>query len=1363
MGTGGELVGALRRVQAQAARGVMHGIAGVASSVIPGFSGAPPGGARRGAKAAKRRGGKRRAGARGRGAGDRGLVQWALGLGFTGDRESESESDVDGDGGGDGGRRRRRGWWGLGGRRKGLPGTGGERAKGKGKGRAEDKGHGSGADSDWDSDDDGMGGSDGEASVVGPTGEAVAVGGSKQAEAFWLLWRHYMPLFRAAGDASALSRQLAGLPWDRGVAEVALSLATDAVDTVPGARGVVQRLTSFVDPIRRAAAAARSGDAAPASAVSSAADGKEGEDLPALGSLEVLTYPHVRLLAGRTFKGTSKVKTLGSPAAAMLARRLREAFARVEENTASFARDGTSLAGPQLGLSLRVIVLPPAEGGAMATVVFNPKVVPRNGAKPPAGSLAQLIESDPSLPGLSGVAVSGRAAEVDVHGRDELGRAIRLRLAGRRALGAQRAVDHLQGILLLDRVAPDALVAMEPKLRALEVLAAQGMPASAVMTLKSARRDAGSKGLDGTPAAAPEPAVGAALRGGEGARAFLQRVGVLGGDLEWVVEAADATLASELVPGGPSADVSSGSEGWPSSSSSSEGESDVEEERTGIELKADADAAFLDRGEPAPSSPVDPADHAVRQAAEADRAMEAACQAADRAAESLAAVERGEAMVEDLIAAWRIAGGGSLSRSGEVSGEQDATLDRLRSVIVAIGHGAAETAELSRESVRAAKRASYYRRQCERSASRVAHVLNMDQVQRDLHEANMEVSSALRVFETSALEWARLEKERGRPLGDKAAAADAAAAAAVALGVGECAEGDDACTLLRLESCQLEVLEEKVPMGLVGKPRDDAIVAVGWGKDPDDHVTPLFDDVYRTPARLRVRLPAGLELVEMKQTCDGYAEPTLVIGLSATPSADAGDGGGSSSGGDESRRDEAVDASTVVPLPLDLQSMYLDLKRLHEKQRRTDMKLTAVLNQCAPMAARAEAGDAQEVARRAADFARAQAKRSEEVVTLAVSKLSEYAREYGMTYGGGSPRSAPSPWGWVAGSDDVVDGGGDGRGLPVGIGRLIREAGLWRFVDQFGAVRTKPVTANGAASGTPGQPTRAALSAPRLVRRNCFDAYHEAGHAMVAALMPEALVLLQSSLPREGDTAGAPYSQRGTVVAWCEGGKFGQEGSALLAERARGAVVSGAAPLEGASSGRMWSTRSGFVAEAAALLGGLAAEELMFGRADQYEAASEAVVGDLAVLSDVAVRYRAAVKRALRAGDIGFFAADRGLRSQSDFRETYRRDLGLPHAGPHNADTLRLADEGYALARSLLDPARMVLHQVAGRLSDGEAVSGAQVLDMVEAHGAAPLWLVDSEAGVGVGAALRIFDAAEAGVLPRSLPLPTWRFPSWVK
>ena len=181
------------------------------------------------------------------------------------------------------------------------------------------------------------------------------------------------------------------------------------------------------------------------------------------------------------------------------------------------------------------------------------------------------------------------------------------------------------------------------------------------------------------------------------------------------------------------------------------------------------------------------------------------------------------------------------------------------------------------------------------------------------------------------------------------------------------------------------------------------------------------------------------------------------------------------------------------------------------------------------------------------------------------------------------------------------------------------------------------------------------------------------------------------------------------------------------------------------------------MAEAAALLGGLAAEELMFGRADQYEATSDAVVKDLAILSDVVVRYRAARRRAIRAGDARFFADADRRRSGEGFRQAYRRDLGLPREGPHDAETLRLVDEAYALARSLLDPARLALHQVASRLSDGESVTGAEVLDMISAHGAGRLRPSDEEAVEGVAQEL---DAAEAGlhVLPTG-----WRLPSWVK
>ncbi|OGK96125.1 MAG: peptide deformylase [Candidatus Rokubacteria bacterium RIFCSPLOWO2_02_FULL_73_56] len=105
---------------------------------------------------------------------------------------------------------------------------------------------------------------------------------------------------------------------------------------------------------------------------------------------------------------------------------------------------GIGLAAPQAGVSLRLIVVSDEEGrGAEALV--NPVIVEQGGQ-------ATAEEGCLSIPGI--FAPVTRAAWVRVEATSAEGRPLSLRATGLRARVLQHELDHLDGVLFIDRLDP---------------------------------------------------------------------------------------------------------------------------------------------------------------------------------------------------------------------------------------------------------------------------------------------------------------------------------------------------------------------------------------------------------------------------------------------------------------------------------------------------------------------------------------------------------------------------------------------------------------------------------------------------------------------------------------------------------------------------------------------------------------------------------------------------------------------------------------------------------------------------------------------------------------------------------------------
>ena len=177
--------------------------------------------------------------------------------------------------------------------------------------------------------------------------------------------------------------------------------------------------------------------------------------------------------------------------AALRTRELRTLIVRMKATMED--APGVGLAAPQVGVPIQLAVLEdgpdrwadtPAADLATRdraelpfTVLVNPVLVPSAAA----GTVA-FYEGCLSVPGFAGVVARHRAVRVD--GLDEHGEPQLLSFTGWPARIAQHEIDHLQGVLYLDRVAPRSLSTVDNYLElwagrpTADAAAALGFPAA---------------------------------------------------------------------------------------------------------------------------------------------------------------------------------------------------------------------------------------------------------------------------------------------------------------------------------------------------------------------------------------------------------------------------------------------------------------------------------------------------------------------------------------------------------------------------------------------------------------------------------------------------------------------------------------------------------------------------------------------------------------------------------------------------------------------------------------------------------------------------------------------------------------------
>lgn len=115
--------------------------------------------------------------------------------------------------------------------------------------------------------------------------------------------------------------------------------------------------------------------------------------------------------------------------------------------------NGVGLAAPQIGLLKRLIVIDLYDDKGPIKLV-NPKIIKEKGEQ-------EVEEGCLSFPNKYGKIV--RPAQVTVIALDENGKEVKINAKGLLAQALSHEIDHLEGILFVDKVIPGTLETIEPE------------------------------------------------------------------------------------------------------------------------------------------------------------------------------------------------------------------------------------------------------------------------------------------------------------------------------------------------------------------------------------------------------------------------------------------------------------------------------------------------------------------------------------------------------------------------------------------------------------------------------------------------------------------------------------------------------------------------------------------------------------------------------------------------------------------------------------------------------------------------------------------------------------------------------------
>ncbi|MCK9526500.1 MAG: peptide deformylase [Limnochordia bacterium] len=116
-----------------------------------------------------------------------------------------------------------------------------------------------------------------------------------------------------------------------------------------------------------------------------------------------------------------------------------------------YEANGAGLAAPQVGVSQRIIVLDVGDG---PVVLVNPSIVAASG---------EDIDVEGCLSIPERWVYVKRAAAVEIMGLNEKGKSVRIEADGFFARALQHEIDHLDGVLMLERMLAEAEVEVKPE------------------------------------------------------------------------------------------------------------------------------------------------------------------------------------------------------------------------------------------------------------------------------------------------------------------------------------------------------------------------------------------------------------------------------------------------------------------------------------------------------------------------------------------------------------------------------------------------------------------------------------------------------------------------------------------------------------------------------------------------------------------------------------------------------------------------------------------------------------------------------------------------------------------------------------
>ena len=142
------------------------------------------------------------------------------------------------------------------------------------------------------------------------------------------------------------------------------------------------------------------------------------------------------------------VRLYGDPVLRQVTTPVREITAEIKRIIADMTETmwhqvGIGLAAPQVGLPHRILVMDDGNGGAQALI--NPVIEDRSGT-------IREEEGCLSLPGVFGVVE--RTKTITVRAMDADGKPVSLEATGLKARIIQHELDHLDGVLFIDRLPP---------------------------------------------------------------------------------------------------------------------------------------------------------------------------------------------------------------------------------------------------------------------------------------------------------------------------------------------------------------------------------------------------------------------------------------------------------------------------------------------------------------------------------------------------------------------------------------------------------------------------------------------------------------------------------------------------------------------------------------------------------------------------------------------------------------------------------------------------------------------------------------------------------------------------------------------